>query len=404
MSKIRRNGSLKASYTEVLLQRRRDTYGWGGWFCTRRHGLVLPWRHVSTNRCTMEQLANVTGLVRRIHESVRAVRAEVAEDMNWVKTPAASEALRQPPFPSKPPGISGVHSSLDAYLEARNWPWTKGPCRRFLSHILTYPLTLAAGLTQANLTGVTPSSSQMIPRRLSVSCVGARAEGSLPLALWRETLFALPRDVEHVDVHMVGPELALPSCADARRISLKWRVAHGGGGDNNEKTTPQKVGPRPCATVLLNGRTLTVTWNQSMLREEEILARGMFGDAIGELSTDAYVLFNPGLGHPALKEGWGLTLDYLLRSGRPLVVTSHSEGDMVSDVGRLQESVQGKRGVHMRNEEGAGAGSKGLTWLCEPEINIFRSLRKVEDPLDLGSGVVTANWGMFCVAGTPGTG
>ena len=112
----------------------------------------------------------------------------------------------------------------------------------------------------------------------SVVCLGARSESQLPVHYWQER-----PDVRQID--LVGPEM-----------------------------TPQQG--RAGTTT---GQTLR--WPHRGLYHE-------WADAPA-CDYDAYVLFNPGIGHEHLRESWKPTLDMLLQ--KVLVCTAHSERDAERD-------------------------------------------------------------------------
>ncbi|CAN0203491.1 unnamed protein product [Discosporangium mesarthrocarpum] len=346
-----------------------------------------------------------------VQSEVSVAREEAEEDKAWVAAnpTAARASLQQPPFHESARFGLDRTTSLDSYLNARDWPFQQGPSRRFLSHMLTYPLTLAQALISMDIVAHGKPDSGSVGPSLSVCCVGARAEGSLPLNLWRETLFSIPSTtkLDHIDLHMVGPEVNLPACAWSREAGiLPWDTQ----GHNADRH----------ATVELEGRALNLRWSRSLLQsasssgeccqltedsadEEERRGKDVRPEVGLGIGADLFVLFNPGLAHPALHEGWLTTAKMLLRSQRPLMITSHSLEDMAADVGLLRdlglqlEAEEGWEEVEQENARG------GLRWLMKPQLNDFRSLRRVENPLDARGGVIAANWGLLCVAGCGGS-
>ncbi|CAN0380425.1 unnamed protein product [Hapterophycus canaliculatus] len=126
--------------------------------------------------------------------------------------------------------------------------------------------------------------------------------------------------------------------------------------------------------------------------------------------ADAFVLFNPGLGHPHLKEGWDGALKRLLATGKPIVVSCHSWKDLDRDARLLREA--GAVSCHYpgwaeevevegRGGDGRGGGeSDSVT----PRENPFRSLMVSEDPLSPPGAeeVVSCNWGVMIVKGVEG--
>lgn len=327
--------------------------------------------------------------------------------------------------------------------QARQWRHPKGSARRFLSHLLTYPLTLASGLREAGLengpdTAPTASvekeeepslcasthscrnddssSGSRSTRELAVVCLGARAESTMPPSFWRETLFALPC-VSHLSLHLIGPELSLPS-----------GVTTGGGGVRSDGRGG--ASPRHTAVVKVGPRTVEVEWTRAVLgpaaeacveSEEEpgaavgsansaesgagekaatIAATTAIATVKGEAETtveravddaDAFVLFNPGLGHPHLREGWAGALERLLATGKPIIVSCHSREDLERDARVLREA--GAARCCPGREATTLEGGDGVL----PRENAFRSLMTSEDPLSVPGAekLVSCNWGIL---------
>lgn len=286
--------------------------------------------------------------------------------------------------------------------QARRWHHPEGPARRFLSHLLTFPLTLATGLREVGL-GVPPdhkaysgahpnhaknSTGAADGHSITIACIGARAESSLPPEFWRETLFALPT-IYSLDLHHIGPEVSHPS-----------RLVPPTG---SRSATPPSPG-NPLARVDLDGRTVHISWTRALLGRESSMCvdpgdssetrEETAATAAAELAvakSDAVVLFNPGLGHPHLRKGWEGALKCLLHTGKPLIVTCHSRTDLDRDVRHLHDFAQ-----RWCVDWVAGRGSEVF-----PRENPFRSMITAEDPLSGSHGsapeIVSSNWGMFVI-------
>lgn len=271
--------------------------------------------------------------------------------------------------------------------QARRWHHPKGPGRRFLSHLLTFPLTLATGLREVGL-GVPPdykaysgaknSTGAAGGHSITVACIGARAESSLPPEFWRETLFALPA-ICSLDLHHIGPEVSHPS------------------GLVPPTGSPGATLPSPLARVDLDGRTVNISWTRALLGQESSTCvapedssetRGRIAAAEHSVAkSDAVVLFNPGLGHPHLSKGWEGALKRLLYTGKPLIITCHSRTDLDRDVRHLHDFAQ----------RWCIDWAAGRSLMVCPRENPFRSLIATEGPLKSGPEIVSSNWGMFVV-------
>lgn len=337
-------------------------------------------------------------------------------------------------------------------LQARQWNNPRGPARRFLSHLLTYPLTLASGLREAGLghgqdtaptasgekkKGLSPCpdkssntststscrndiSSSSRGKDLAVVCLGARAESTMPPMFWRETLFALPC-VSHLSLHLIGPELGLPPGV---------ATVEGGDRSGGRRVTPSA---RHKAVITVGVRTAEIGWTRAVLgtaagacvkgeEEPEAAISSVSGaepgaeeravtaaatatvtaeenvETVVDVAVDnahAFVLFNPGLGHPHLRKGWAGALERLLATGKPIIVSCNSRKDLERDARVLREAgaahcCPGREATAMKGE-----GSVLL------KKNAFRSLMVTEDPLSAPGAeeLVSCNWGILVVRG-----
>ncbi|CAN0105678.1 unnamed protein product, partial [Hapterophycus canaliculatus] len=233
-------------------------------------------RSISRCGCYCTKLVGHVGLRRQASSAAQRLseaRTQQRENESWAKQSGAREVLAQPPFGVEcveeraSAATPGMLDSVEIYLKARRWHHPEGPARRFLSHLLTYPLTLAAGLHGAGLGSgpaaavSTATNSTNSSRRLTVVCLGARAESSMPPAFWRETLFALP-EVSHLTLHLIGPELSLPSGLAAGRRRQQAQAAAGDGVGSRVRGSPT---PTTTAAVSVGARTADISWTRAML-------------------------------------------------------------------------------------------------------------------------------------------
>jgi splicing suppressor protein 51 len=96
---------------------------------------------------------------------------------------------------------------------------------------------------------------------------------------------------------------------------------------------------------------------------------------------DCFMLFHPGLGHPASSHEWEETLPQLLETKVPILCTGYTQWDLERDINWVSEKCRGEFDV-----------------LLEPGENIFRSLRwdlNDQDPHDVSCG----NWGLWAFRG-----
>jgi hypothetical protein len=237
----------------------------------------------------------------------------------------AQACLAIPPLPTRnPPPLT----SLEAYWKWRQWKFPVldetdlSHGQALVSHVLSAPLTLA--------TFVNKILEQQETLRLC--CVGARSEATLPLGFWNEFLVAMKRPSSmSATMDFMGPEIL-----------------------------PAGVTTMPPPQVLTYDNTsLQLQW----------LYQGYLHEYIAANPTnhwDAFVLFNPGLGHAHLKEGWKPTLDYLWQQytllKTPILMTAHSELDARRDWQLLRQEYD--------------------SFLKEPQKNPFASHICYPDPLD----------------------
>ena len=75
------------------------------------------------------------------------------------------------------------------------------------------------------------------------------------------------------------------------------------------------------------------------------------------LPWDGYALFNPGYGHPNLKCQWHQTLRVLLGTGKPMLITAHSEVDASRDAAVLGEMLS----ADASSSDGDGRSPRGAS-------------------------------------------
>mmetsp|Transcript_25016 Transcript_25016/g.58694 ORF Transcript_25016/g.58694 Transcript_25016/m.58694 type:complete len:345 (-) Transcript_25016:107-1141(-) len=241
----------------------------------------------------------------------------------------AQECLNPPPAarlgPSSGSGTAAAVDSLESYLEWRGWTVPEElrddePERAtaLISHVLSAPLTLA-------------SHFGLLAEHRDWCCVGARAEAGIPTAYWKEFLLLSSdsgassprrsgepsrsgRDRLELSIDFVGPDIP-PKLAEQ-----SVRLAEGG-----------------------DGRETAVVASLSLRGHH----RGLFHDVPAVEANadpwDAYLLFNPGVGHPNLRVSWEPTLNAILGTNHPrrrpgaLLLTAHSERDMARDAAILRD-------------------------------------------------------------------
>ena len=107
-----------------------------------------------------------------------------------------------------------VRGGWDSYFERRQFTNSsdrKEAVVRFLSEYLTFPLTLARHVHDSVDLDADNSNSETID--LAIDVVGARAEASLPIWIWRELLWLLlPEATDHgstaqISIRLIGPQV-----------------------------------------------------------------------------------------------------------------------------------------------------------------------------------------------------
>lgn len=96
---------------------------------------------------------------------------------------------------------------------------------------------------------------------------------------------------------------------------------------------------------------------------------------------DCFVLFHPGLGHPASVHEWEETLPQLLETKVPIISTGYTDWDMQRDRKWVEEKMAGE-----------------VDLLMEAGENRFRSLRWDLNDLDPGD-ISAGNWGVWAFRG-----
>ncbi|KAJ0408670.1 hypothetical protein ATCC90586_007696 [Pythium insidiosum] len=94
---------------------------------------------------------------------------------------------------------------------------------------------------------------------------------------------------------------------------------------------------------------------------------GLYHEVTIPQPADAFVLFNPGIGHPRLEKLWRPTLEGLVATGKPLLLTSFSEKDLERDLAALPQ----------------------VQFVVEPQLNAFGSLMYQLDPSDVFTPIQT---------------
>ncbi|KAJ5481013.1 hypothetical protein N7539_006907 [Penicillium diatomitis] len=183
--------------------------------------------------------------------------------------------------------------------------------------------------------------------------LGARAESSLPRDVWLQLSYMFPRSLLHLI--FIGPE------AMANRDA--------------EFPLPERTPSNPFGGIVedrLGGQMKISTYVDYFHTMYEAQYFQPFDPYL-----DCFMLFHPGLGHPASSHEWARTLPQLLETKVPILCTGYTQWDMERDINWVHEKCAGEFDI-----------------LLEPGENIFRSLRwdlNDMDPHDVTCG----NWGVW---------
>ncbi len=187
--------------------------------------------------------------------------------------------------------------------------------------------------------------------------LGARAESSLPRNVWHQLSYMFPRAAFHVI--FIGPESMINR--------------------DNELPLPEATAHNPFRAVVEGEHGPYLKISTFVERYEKLHETGMFHPFDPYL--DCFMLYHPGLGHPATSHEWEPALAHMLSTKVPIISTGYTEYDMYRDHQWVQETC--------RNE---------FDLLLEPGENRFRSLRwelSDFDPMDISCG----NWGVWAFRG-----
>ncbi|EER25796.1 protein MSS51, putative [Coccidioides posadasii C735 delta SOWgp] len=256
-------------------------------------------------------------------------------------------------------------------------------CMRQVTRLLTYPVTIASVLHELSpydirnngrLTteglkslaalrytlhppktgeGTDMSGLRLHAPPVRIFVLGARAESSLPRDVWLQLTYLFPR--ASINLIFIGPE------------SMANR--------DDEFPLPERTPSNPFGGIVEDrlGPQLKITtyvdYFHTMHRTNMFQPYDPY--------FDCFMLFHPGLGHPASSHEWEETLPHLLETKVPILCTGYTEWDMQRDLNWVTEKCAGEFDI-----------------LLEPGENRFRSLRwdlNDLDPHDVSAG----NWGVW---------
>ncbi|KAH9222687.1 zinc-finger of mitochondrial splicing suppressor 51-domain-containing protein [Leptodontidium sp. 2 PMI_412] len=195
------------------------------------------------------------------------------------------------------------------------------------------------------------------PPPMRIFILGARAESSLPREVWVQLTHLFPRVAFHLV--FIGPE------------SMANRDA--------EFPLPERTPSNPYGAIVEDRITNSLKISTYVEYYHTLHEAGHFYPY--DPYFDCFMLFHPGLGHPASSHEWEETIPQLLETKVPILVTGYTQYDMERDIDWVKQKVGGE-----------------MDMLMEPGENRFRSLRwdlNDLDPQDISCG----NWGVWAFRG-----
>ncbi|KAK2630368.1 hypothetical protein QTJ16_001188 [Diplocarpon rosae] len=204
----------------------------------------------------------------------------------------------------------------------------------------------------ATVKGLKPS-----PPPMRIFILGARAESSLPREVWVQLTHLFPRVAFHLV--FIGPE------------SMAGRDA--------EFPLPQRTPENPHGAIVEDRLTNFLKISTYVDYYHTLHAAGHFYPY--DPYFDCFMLFHPGLGHPASSHEWEDTIPQLLETKVPILVTGYTQFDMERDIDWVKKKVGGE-----------------MDMLMEPGENRFRSLRWDLNDLD-PQDITCGNWGVWAFRG-----
>ncbi|KIH90651.1 hypothetical protein SPBR_00456 [Sporothrix brasiliensis 5110] len=187
--------------------------------------------------------------------------------------------------------------------------------------------------------------------------LGARAESSLPRDVWVQLAHLFPS--ARIHLIFIGPE------------SMTNR--------DDEFPLPPRTPANPFGAVVEDRVWPSMKISTIVDYYHTVHKTGYFYPY--DPYFDCFMLFHPGLGHPASSHEWAETVPLLLETKAPILVTGYTQYDMERDIEWVNKTARGE-----------------FDLLMQPGENIFRSQRwdlNDMDPQDISCG----NWGLWAFRG-----
>ncbi|KAF2757179.1 hypothetical protein EJ05DRAFT_440528 [Pseudovirgaria hyperparasitica] len=195
------------------------------------------------------------------------------------------------------------------------------------------------------------------PPPVRIFVLGARAESSLPRDTWVQLAYLFPRVTFHII--FIGPE------AMANRDA--------------EYPLPDRTPHNPFGAIIEDRVSQDMKFSTYVDYYHTLHEANHFYPY--DPYFDCFMLFHPGIGHPASSHEWEDTIPQLLATKVPIIVTGYTAWDMERDLTWIKSKCGNEMDI-----------------LLEPGENRFRSLRwdiNDLDPQDISCG----NWGVWAFRG-----
>ncbi|KAG2830931.1 hypothetical protein PC129_g3091 [Phytophthora cactorum] len=258
---------------------------------------------------------------------VLALYDSMIEDVEYSATPDASKLFAEVLQPSRRENskwesdrhLTSWTDYLKLYHPDERW-LEDVRALRLLSSAYSYVMTLSRFLPELMDQYQTDNA-----KKFELHVVGARAEAMMPRYLWDELSFFHP----------------------GRQFGIKLI------GDHVPVMTARK-------------KTPTTRENENQFIQLDMI-NGLYHKVEAKKlgNPDAFVLYNPGIGHRHLRESWEPTLQAVLASRKPILMTSFSLEDQRRDIAALQDMATNNP-VLKQHE---------LQFRCRAKQNSFRSLK-----------------------------
>ncbi|CAJ0645707.1 13139_t:CDS:2 [Entrophospora sp. SA101] len=292
---------------------------------------------------------------------------EVNEDDHDLKS---GRKLIELDFPETQPVDEAVNMlNWNTFFYTRGFPSIDSErSLRHISKVLTFPITIGSilhkyspyilknRLTLEGLKSLTALRSTLYSTQVNnsiksikmvnairVFIIGARGEAQLPLNVYTQLSYLFPDSIIHI--YFIGPESILPKKDQP---------------DSYSKSYNYKLG---------------FTWNNSSYEDFHDTAKPF------DPYYDVFFLFSPGIGQQDGMDTWETSLRKLLTTKCGIFITGFDESDLLKDFKAIENNDAFE-----------------FDLLLEPGENIYKSLRREINPLDVREGIYT-NWGIFGIRG-----